>query len=204
MKYIFILALALTALPAAAQQRNTCVLFIDAYNEGSKGFPSFKSNPDDTSSIYEISKDSLAIFGLSSGMILNYLPLISQKNPQYRYKYWVLVLTGPRQFVSDKSWDELKETIQASFEQLCKTFGQVCFSGLKMSELCYGKDDKDRQLLNYYFYPKELELPAGLNREEVETMLQEEPYIHFSLNQPFIGKGYQMTYSVRGIRYIKP
>jgi hypothetical protein len=201
MKQLLFATLLAFAFASHAQQRNTCLLFENAYTESAQGFPSLRMNVADTSKEYKISIDTLALYGLVSGYIYRYPNLLSTKDKKHTFTNWVLQLNGPKQFVSDSPWEQQKEVVTASFQKLCEAFGEQCFSGLNKSELILAKDADDSKLLSYYFYPKEISIPASSSAEAIEEILSEVPHIVFVLTKPWAGKGYYMNYIVSGVKY---
>lgn len=201
-KFLITTFLILLVFSSNAQQGNLCQLFYKAFNSADEGF-AFLRPGTSTESIkdYSINEDSVKNYGLKKGSILKYTNIKSRSQNDKTYTAWTLLLSGQIYPLGDKKWNDVKENIKSTLTNFAKQYAENCLVQLQMSELILPTKDYDNELLTYYFYPKQIYIPNGADKDHVEALLNETTHIKFSVNKSVGVDGFYMGYSVNGIKY---
>lgn len=190
-----------------AQQRSLCQLFVNGYNQATENFSFLRPQPFDSTGSNDISKDTLALYGLDGGFIHQFRRVKSNKFSGYTYTEWFLYLRGPGQFKDATSFDEIKQNVSETFTEFCKGYLQGCLPTLKMTEIYTDTQDPEDDNINIhscYFYFNEVSVPGGATLEEAKNIIDEVPYIEVAFHKRLFRKGYEMTFTIHGIKYNKP
>lgn len=202
MKWLLTTLLLLICLCGSAQQGNLCRLLIKSFNASDEGFAFLRPGTSaDTIEDYTLDEDTVAAYGLKTGSIVQYKNLTSAKYSGKTFTAWSLFLSGQHQLLYDREWNDVKETVTAQLTAFAKQYAEGCFPQLQMSELVLPVKDYDMDLLTYYFYPKQITIPKGADKTQIEALLKESTYIEFSVRKPWLIRGYFIGYSVNGLHY---
>lgn len=202
MRQIITAVLLLLSVYSNAQQGNLCQLLHNAFNGSAEGFPFLRPNTaSDTIKDYSINTDTITNYGLKKGSILKYTNIKSKLYDGKTYTAWTLLLSAQTHFLHKKNWEEVKEMVATQLSNFAKQYADGCLPQLQMSELILPVEKYDNELLTYYFYPKQITIPTGSNKTQIESLLSESFYIKFSVNEPILVNGYYMAYSVNGLQY---
>lgn len=201
MKKLITAIILLLSVQTYAQQGNLCRLLIKSFNTSDDGFPFLRPNSDaETIKDFSINPDTISNYGLKKGSILKYPKLQSEKHNNKTFTAWTLLLSGQKQMLQDKKWDDVKETVKAQFTAFAKQYADGCFPQLQMSELILPSNNQE-QLLVYYFYQKQINIPKNADNETIENLLRESTYIRFAVDKTWGVNGYYISYSVNGLKY---
>lgn len=201
MKKLITAIIFLLALQTQAQQGNLCQLLVKSFNTSDEGFPFLRPNTDaETIKDFTINPDTISNYGLKQGSILKYPNLKSEKFKDKTFTAWTLLLSGQKQLLQDKKWDDVKETVTAQLTSFAKQYANGCFPQLQMSELILPSNNQE-QLLVYYFYQKQINIPKNADNETIENLLRESTYIRFAVDKTWGLNGYYINYSVNGFKY---
>lgn len=204
MKRVLVFLIIINSVSAYSQKYNLCQLFVNGYNKATDNFTFLRPQPFDTIGRNDISKDTLALYGLGGGFIHQFRRVKSNKFPGYTYTEWFLYLNSNGLFTDIKSFDEIKLNVNESFTKFCKEIGQGCLPTLKMSEIytdIRNPDDDNINIHTCYYYFNEVTVPVGATLEEAKKIIDEVPYIEVAFHKRLIRTGYEMTYKIHGIKY---
>lgn len=201
MKNLITAILMLLCLQTQAQQGSLCFLLVKSFNTSDEGFPFLRPNTDaETIKDFTINPDTISHYGLKNGSILKYSNLKSEKFNDKTFTAWTLLLSGQKQLLQDKKWEDVKETVTGQLTAFAKQYAACCFPQLKMSELILPSNDQE-QLLVYYFYESQINIPQNADNATIEMLLRESTYIRFAVDKTWGVNGYFISYSVNGFQY---
>ncbi len=201
MKKLITALILLLSIQTNAQHGNLCSLLVKSFNTSDEGFPFLRPGTNvESMKDFTINSDTINNYGLKNGSILKYPNLQSEKFNNKTFTAWTLLLSGQKQLLQEKKWDDVKETVTAQFTSFAKQYADGCFPQLQMSELILPSNNQE-QLLVYYFYPKQITIPKNADNETIENLLRESTYIRFAVDKTWGVNGYYISYSVNGLKY---
>lgn len=206
MRSIVALFLFCLSVSGYAQQRSFCQLLVEGYNQSADGFPFLRSTTDGGTGDYRVSKDTLALYGLDHGFMHALAPVKSKKFVGYSYTEHYLYLYGPGQFKDAKSFTDIQQQSSELFVRFCDSYGKGCLPGLKRTKVytdLTNPEDNNRNIYSCFFYFNEVQVPEEATPDQVKAMIEEVPFIHVAFRKRLIRTGYEMSFTIHGMKYIK-
>lgn len=203
-RFLLVLFIISVSFAGYAQQRSLCQLFILGFNQANQDFPFIKPAPYDSLN-NNISKDTLAFYGLSRGFISRTMNLNSKNYPGFTYSSHYFSVSSKGEFLEDGSFEQNKDYAYNSFTKFSNDIGKACLQELAMSEIYTNENflDVDKRIWVCYFYPKPVNIPPGTSLTAINELLNEIPHIEINFSKRWLMKGYEMTYYIQGIQYNK-
>lgn len=206
-KSILLLAISLFCTGVAHAQKNSCELFVNAFNTASEGFPEWRGDKQPNNlGFINIDGERFAGYtdlGLKSGMIYLHDHLPSVYAPGKFFDKWDFTITSNTLYPGDDiSWDDAKEKYEAYYNMQCQQIHDACTPQLKLSPvLNSGLDDGREKFVRYLFHPA-YTWPEGLTASDALKALEEVAHIKITFAEKIFPKGrYEITYEISGIQY---
>lgn len=184
-------------------QKNIAHLIHEALSEADRGFPSFINDTVDGYDGIRIKSERLDGYAGVEWAELKFKPHhVSTLMNGASYQLNQMSIKGPKFVVSNKEWDEIKDSVYLWYKGQVDFFTKTYASLLTGKEVIARPEDQFSNIdppFSTFLYHKSVQLPADIKeRQAIKRYLDVAPFINITLYKPVIGKAYYVRYDVCG------